>query len=166
MMVCLYPRHADEHRRKHGEHVGLDKCNQHFHTIHEDTEQHRHDTHGRADDCPHTGGHEHNAGQCQDDGVSRHDVGKQTDHQGKGLGENAEQLDGWHDGHRTLQPHRHFRPKDFFPIFLGAEYIDRNKCTQCQDQCNGNIAGHIASTRKDRYQAHEIIDKDEEKGRE
>ena len=41
MMVCLYPRHADEHRRKHGEHVGLDKCNQHFHTIHEDAEQHR-----------------------------------------------------------------------------------------------------------------------------
>ena len=132
-----------------GEHVGLNKCNQHFHTIHEDAEQHRHDTHGRADDCPHTGGHEHNAGQCQDDGVSRHDVGKQTDHQGKGLGENAEQLDGWHDGHRALQPHGHFRPKDFLPILLGTEYIDRNECTECQYQGNGYIAGHIASSRED-----------------
>ena len=102
MMVCLYPRHTDEHRRKHGEHVGLDKCNQHFHTIHEDAEQHRHDTHRCTDDRSHTGCYKDDAGQGQNDGVSGHDVGKQTNHQGKGLGENAKQFDGWHDGHRTL----------------------------------------------------------------
>ena len=55
MVMTLYPRHSNEYRRKHGEHVCLDKCHKHFHTVHEDTEQYGYNTHGGTDGSTHTG---------------------------------------------------------------------------------------------------------------
>ena len=96
MVVCLHSRHADKYRREHGEHIRLDECHEHFHAIHEDAEKYRHDAHRSTDGSSHTGRNEDDARKRQDDGVTCKDVGKQTNHQGKWLGEDTEQLDGWH----------------------------------------------------------------------
>ena len=94
------------------------------------------------------------------------DVGKQTDHQGKRLGEDTEEFDSRHQRDGAFQEHGHFRPKDFLPILLGAEYIHGNERAECQYQRNGDVAGHVTSTREYRYQPHDIVHENEEEGRE
>ena len=91
--MLLYLRQADEYRRKHGEHIGLDEGYQHFDGVHEDTEEYRYHTHRCMDEQAHASGDEDDARHSQDDGVPGHDVGKQTYHQGKGFGKETEDLD-------------------------------------------------------------------------
>ena len=129
MMVCFYSRHTDENRRKHGEHVCLNKGYQYFHAIHEDAEQYGYNTH-RCTDChTHTSRNEYDTCQRQDNRVSGKDIGEQTDHQSKWLGEDTKQFDSRHQWNREFQERWYFWPKDFFPIFFGTEYIDCYECT-------------------------------------
>ena len=107
---------GDEDGRQHGEHVGLDESHQQLQTVHE---YHQHGTDERKRRAYHgidLTRDEDDTGQGQNDGMAAHHVGKQTDHQGEGLGENAEQFDDGHHGHGHLEPGRNGRPEDLLPI--------------------------------------------------
>jgi len=97
--------------------------------------------------------------------MSRHNVGKQTDHQGERFCEHAEELHKRHDRQRHLQVYRHLRPKYVFPVFLCREQIDNDKRTACQDCRYGNVTCDVSAARKDRYDADQVIDQNKEKDR-
>ena len=47
-MFCL-SGHADEHSRKHSEHICLDECHEQFKAVHEYSEKHGYTCHGPVD---------------------------------------------------------------------------------------------------------------------
>ena len=109
-MVCFHPRHTDENRREHGEHVCLNKGYQYFHAIHEDAEKYGDDAHRCTDSHSHASRNEYDTGQCQNDRVSGKDIGKQTDHLGKWLGEDTKQFNSRHQWNGAFQERRYFWP--------------------------------------------------------
>ena len=72
-------RQSDEVGGQNGKHVCLDECHEKFEAIHEyaekDTDCGHRGTHGGAHLC----GDKDHAGQSENDDVSCHDVGKETD---------------------------------------------------------------------------------------
>ena len=76
----FYSRHADEYRREHGEHIGLNEGYKHFHTIHKDAEKYGYNAHGGADSDSHTGRYKNDTCQSQDNGVAGKNIRKQTNH--------------------------------------------------------------------------------------
>ena len=93
---------ADENGGKHREDIGLKKGYKQFQAVHENTQEHGDDYH-RAVDCrSHSGRHKDDAGKNEYDGVTCHDIGKESDHQSKGLGEKADKLYKGHNGQGHL----------------------------------------------------------------
>ena len=82
--------------------------------------------------------------------MPRHDVGKQTNHQGKWFGEYPEELHERHDRNRKLQEDRHPRPEDVSPISLRPEQVRGNKRADSQYKRNGDIPRYIGSARENR----------------
>ena len=81
-------RHRNEDGAQDVEHIGLDEAHQHVQQEHEQGEGHREDA--RADTHAHSeqaGEDEDEQHQHQDHHVAAHHVGKETDHQRQGLGE-------------------------------------------------------------------------------
>ena len=88
---------------------------------------------------------EDDAGEAQDDCVSCHHVGKETDHESERLGENAEELDNWHQWHRiSLEEYRHMGPEDVFPILLVAEEVDGNHGADGKEERHVDVARTLA----------------------
>ena len=145
---------TDKHGAEHGEYIGLDEGNQKLKRIHEYHHDKADDGDRGAHGYANLAGNEDDAGDGQDDGVSGHDVGKETDHQGEGLGEDAEKLDDGHDGNRCLEPRGDLGPEDFLPVLLVAEEVDGKHGEHGQEEGNGDIACHIGTTGDDTSAPH------------
>ena len=145
--MMLRMRQTDEHGREQREHVSLNKGHQQLHTIHEEehdgTEEIESETHAYA----HRPAQEYHAREAQDDGVSGHHVGKETDHQCEGLGEDAHHLD---DGNERcgirLEEQGHLGPEDFLPVFLVAEDVDQEHRAEGEEERDVDVARHVGST--------------------
>ena len=122
--MVLRHRQADEDSGEHREDVGLNEGNQTLQAVQEDGEDDRQWSHDAVDDWADVGGDEDNANECQEGGVTCHDVGKETNHQCHWLGEDAEELDDRHDG---LQPTGNVGPENFFPILLVGAQVDKQE---------------------------------------
>ena len=109
-------------------------------------------------------GDKDDAHQCQYHRMAGHDVGKQTDGEGEGFGEESEDFDDGHQRHGALHPHGHIGPKHLAPIFACAEQIDGKECADGKHECDGYVARHIGSTGEDGYQPHEIAEEQQEEG--
>ena len=77
---------------EHGEHHGLDEADENLKCGHEDTHDDTHGTHSKEHADRFGGYEEDDAHERDGNGVPRHDVGKETNHQGEGLGEDAHEL--------------------------------------------------------------------------
>ena len=129
-MIKLFPfllGHTDKVGREDGEYIGLQTSYQDLQTVHEDTEEHGDDRHARVNQDALCRCDKDQAGKGQDDGMSRHDVGEETDHQGDRLGENAEELHERHDGKRYFQIDRRMGPENLLPIMLRGECVRRDE---------------------------------------
>ena len=95
--------------------------------------------------------------------MSRQHIGKETDHQGKRFGEDAEELDERHHRYRHFQPPRHIRPEDIFPVMLGSEDIDCKEGTDSKHHRDRNVSRHVRTSGEERNQPHDVINENEEK---
>ena len=114
--------------------------------------------------CAKLGGDEDDAREGEDNGVPAHDVGKETYHQGEGLGENAEEFDDRHHRHGHFEPRRYGRPKYFLPILAVAREVHHYQCGKCEEESNVDVACHVRAAREYRDKPEEVRDKDEEEG--
>ena len=92
-------------------------------------------------------------------------VGEESDHQGERLGEYTDKLYQRYERHRHFEPCRNLRPEDILPVSPSSEKVDYDKGSKGQDKSHGDIAGHIDSSREERYETHEVVDQDKEKHR-
>ena len=94
-----------------------------------------------------------------------HDVGKESDHQRKRLGDNTKQLDGLHDRYRKLQEYRHIRPEYLLPIMLVSKQVYGKEREHCKHQGHCNVSSNIRSAREERHQSEQVAKEDEEERR-
>ena len=162
----LLLRHADEDGAQHCEYVCLDVG---YQTLQSGHEHHHEDGNDRgggtqasavhaADDK--NQGHEHH-----DDDVACQDVGKQTDHQGEGLGKGGDELYDRHQGDGELQEHRHVGPEDVLPIMSVTEDVDRHVGAEGQYQGNAQVACDVGAEGEEGNQPEEVAEEDEEEHR-
>ena len=131
VLLMLGLGQPDKDGRQHSEHIGLDEADQNIY------QQHKHREGYRNHGCAGGYGHAHT---CEDEDEQRenqhyhmatHHIGEQTHGKRRRLGEEAEYLDYLHNGQRTLEPDGYIGPKDFLPVYLGAEYIGNQECKYC-----------------------------------
>lgn len=77
--------------------------------------------------------------------MAAHYVRKQTDHQGKRLGEDAKELNHGHQRHGDFQPSGDLRPEDVFPIGLVSEDVDDEQHTEGEEKRDRDIARYVGS---------------------
>ena len=94
-----------------------------------------------------------------------HDIGEETDHQGKRLREYSHKLNGRDEG-ESLKGHWHVGPENFLPVMLVATELYDDKRAQGKEESNGDITGHIASAWRKRNKSHDIAGEDEEEASE
>ena len=94
LLVCQ----SDKHSTKHGEHICLNECHQHLKQVHEEEHDDTEEIQAQTITYTHRPAKEDDTGEAENNSMTCHHVGKETDHQGKRLGEYAEELDDWHDG--------------------------------------------------------------------
>ena len=149
LLVCQ----SDKHGTKHREHISLHKSHQQLKRIHEEqhdgTKQMQSGTHSRS----HGPTQENDTREGQYHSVSRHHIGKETDHQRKGLGEHSEQLYSRHDGNRSLQEYGHIGPEDILPVLSVAKQVDSQERTHSQEKRDVDVTRHVRATWEDRQQS-------------
>ena len=163
-LVVFRVSQADEHGAEHGEHVGLDECHQEFQGVHENHHDQTGECHGGADANAHLECDEDDARDGEDDGVSCHHVGEETNHQGERLCEDAEEFNDRHHRHGHFQPSWHGRPEDFLPIFLVAKKIDEQERADGKEEGDVDVTGDVCSAREDGDESQKVGDEDEEEG--
>ena len=95
--------------------------------------------------------------------MSGHHVGKETDHQCEGLGEDAYHLDDGNERCRIrLEEQGHLGPEDFLPVFLVAEDVDQEHRAEGEEERDVDVARHVGSTGEDGQQTEQIGHEDEE----
>ena len=154
---------SDKHGTEHREDISLNKGYQQLQAVHEeqhdDTERFQTDTIAYA----HGPTQEYHAGEREDHGVTGHHVGKKTNHQGKGLGDDTKELDDGHDGRGIgLQEQRHLWPEDFLPVLFVGKDIDSQHRAECQEERDVDIASHVGTCREDGNQANQVGGQDKE----
>ena len=92
-------RQSDEHCRKHCEHVCLDECDEELKTVHEEQHDDAERVESESESHSHRPSEEDDSCETQYDGMSRHHVGKETDHEREWFGEHTEELNHRHYGH-------------------------------------------------------------------
>ena len=158
---------TDEHGAQQGEDISLNECHKHFKTVHEEHHYGTYEVQTYTVAHAHRPSKEDDAGEAQDDCVSCHHVGKETDHESERLGENAEELYDWHQRHRiSLEEYRHMRPEDVFPILLVAEEVDGNHGADGKEERHVDVARNVGATREYRKQTENVCREDEEEHRE
>ena len=95
--------HTYEHGGEEGEHHRLNEAYQTFETHHKDAHYNAHGAHTVEDTSRHRSHEEDDARHCHGNGVSRHHIGKESNHQSEGLGENTHKLNDGHQGHGGFQ---------------------------------------------------------------
>ena len=144
-MVVLMLLHGqrDEERTQHHEDKGLQECHQQFQKTHEYGKWYGHqgsfETSSEAFTC--VAEDEDQAYQAEDNDVSGCDIGEQSDHEGEGLDENNENLNGHED---DLTPERNTRrPQDVHPVIFGSVHIGQNESEHRQGHGHCNISGQV-----------------------
>ncbi len=161
LMLRLMACEADEDGAEHGEHHRLDEADKHLEGGHEHTHNDAHGTHAEEDAQCFGGDEEDDAHQRDGDSVSCHDIGKETDHECEGLGEDAYELYR-RDEREGLERHRHIGPEDIFPIMLVAAELHDDKGAEGEEEGHGDVAGDIAAARRERDESHDVAGEDEE----
>ena len=142
-------RQSDKVGGQDGEDVCLDERHEQFEAIHEDAEEDAYSGHRGTHPASHLSRHKHHAGQCQDDDMSCHDVGKETDSQREGFGEHANELDDGHDGQGCLEEDGHVWPEDALVVALGRKAVDGDESSDGAGHCHCDVACQVCSTRED-----------------
>ena len=155
---------SDKDGTEDGEHVRLNESDKQLKAVHEYHQQEA-DATERTNRSAHLSADEDNASERQDDGMAAHDIGKQTDHQGEGLREDAEKFYHRHHRYWHFQPCGHFGPEDFLPILSVAEQVDGQEGAEGQEECDGNITCDVGSTREDGQQSQEVAQEYKEEAR-
>ena len=96
--------------------------------------------------------------------MAAHHIGKQTNHQRDGLGEDAENFNHRHQ--RQFQSHGHVGPENFFPVFFVAGEVGHQECGYGKHHGHCQIAGKIGATGKYHNQAQQVHREDEEEASE
>ena len=147
MSLVLRVRQSYEDGTKHRKDVSLDEGHQELQTVHE---EHHHETEQRqtrTQEGIQRPSDEDDSGERQDNGVTGHHVGKETDHQGEGLGDDTKDFDNRHDGCRiSLQEHWYVGPEDFLPVFLVTEEVHGQHRTEGQEERDIDVTRYIGST--------------------
>ena len=156
----------DEHSTQHGEDVGLNEGHQQLKQVHEEQHEDAEGIQAETESDTHRPTEEDHAGEAEHHGVASHHVGKETDHQGEGLREDAEEFDERHHRRRIcLQEQRYFGPENLLPVFLIGEDIDGKHRTQRQEEGDVDISRHVSAAGDYRNQADEVTRQDEEEHR-
>ena len=91
-LASLIVRQSYEVGGQDGEHICLDERHEQFEAVHEDAEKDAHSRHRGTHGGAHLRRHKHHTGQSEDDDVSCHDVGKETDGQREGFREAGQKM--------------------------------------------------------------------------
>ncbi len=98
--------------------------------------------------------------------MSRHHVGKETNHQRKRFGKYSEKLYHRHYRHRiSLKEQRHIRPENLFPIFLVAEQVDGQHRAYGKEERYVDVSRHIRTAGEYRNESYQITCEDKEEHR-
>ena len=143
-MRGLHSCQSDEHGAEHREHHSLDEADQALEAHHEDAHQHRQGRHRELYGDSLRSHEEDDARDSHGYGVSCHHVGKESDHQGEGLREDAHELDERDDGCRALQPCGHIGPEDILPVVFVARELYDDKRAEGKEERHGDVARHVA----------------------
>ena len=159
--VMLGTSHPDKYRREYGEYVCLDERYQHVEQHHEDGESNGHNRYAcRGAYAKHCREYKYQPHEHQYYHVSGKHVGKETNHQREGFGEHPDKFNNLHERkNRCFQEYGHIGPEYLFPILLVSKKIGSEEGEHCQTQCNGNVAGNVGATRKDRNQPKHVVEK-------
>ena len=112
--------HTDEHGGEEGEHHSLNEAYQTFETHHKNAHNDAHGAHTVEHASRHRSHEEDDARHCHGNGVSRHHIGKESNHQSEGLRKNTDELNDGDNGYRCFQPCGNLRPEDVLPVVLVA----------------------------------------------
>ena len=157
LCVVVLVGKPDEHSTQHGEHISLDESHQQLKRIHEEQHDDAEGVQAETESHTHRPAEEDHAGEREDHRVACHHVGKETDHQRKGLGEHAKQLDEGHDRSRIgLEEEGHLGPEYLLPILLVGKDIDGEHRAQCQEEGDIDVARDVGAAREDRNQSDEV----------
>lgn len=157
---------ADEHGGEEGEHVGLYERHKNLDEIHEEEHEGAEGIEAEAHASSHGPTQEDDAREGEDDGVARHHVGKETDHEGERLREDADNLDdGNQRGRVGLEEEGNLGPEDLLPVFLVAKDVDKQHGADGKEEGDVDVARHISATREDGEKAEDVGGEDEEEHR-
>lgn len=141
---------TDEYCREEGEDVGLNEGYKDLYKIHEEKHQCAEGIETKAHASSHGPSEEDDASEREDNGMASHHVGKETDHEGEGLGENTNDLDDGNQRSRVgLQEERHFGPEDFLPVLFVTKDVNEKHRADCEEEGNVDITRHISATGED-----------------
>ena len=162
-LVCQ----ADEHGTKHSKHIRLYECYQQLECVHKQKHDDAESIKSQTETYAHRPTEEDNACEREYHSVTSHHVGKETDHQSKGLGEHSKELDERH--HRSgigLEEQWYLGPEYLLPVLLVGKDVDGQHRAHRQEEGDVDVASNIGAAWEYGNQADEITGQDEEEHRE
>lgn len=158
--------HIDVYCTEKSKHHSLNVADKEFEEHHEDAHQNA----DRSDDATEQVAHEaaqtehdeYHAGERDGYGVACQHIGKESNHQHDRLDEHAEKLDNRHQRHWALEPCRYFRPEYFAPVVAVARHVGDEEGAERQARRYGDVARHVAASRRERYNSHQVGEEDKE----
>ena len=158
---------ADEHSREEREDVSLNEGNEDLYEVHEEEHEAAEGVKAETHAGTHCPSEEDDAGKGEDDGVTCHHVGKETDHEGEGLGEDTNDLnDGNQRSGVGLQEERHLGPEDFLPVLFVAEDVDEKHRADGEEERDVDVTRHVSAAREDGEESEDVRRENEEEDRE
>lgn len=133
------------------EDVGLDEGYERLHGVHEQEHDAAEESQSRGHTQSHRGTQQNDAGERQEDSVACHHVGKETDHQGEGLGNHTDNLNNDQEGPDVEGLGEEY----FLPVVLVAKQVDCYHGADSQEEGYIDITGHIAAEGDKSYQIGE-----------
>ncbi len=166
MVVRFFNGRPDIRCAQHRKNEGLQKRDQQFEGHHEQGQGYggRRARHGAAETGPGFSKDKNKADKAEDHNVAGGDVRKQTQQQGEGLQEQAQDFNGGQD--QYFEHRRHTgHPQGVFPeVFVGAE--SRNEeGQQGEHDGNRNVTGHVGAAGKNGQLSDEVQAKDKKESR-
>ena len=126
--MMLRMRHKDKHGGEDGKHIGLYETHQRVEQEHKQGESEgEHRCGGTHSHSKQAAENEYQRHKHNHHHVAAHHIGKQTNHQRDGLGEDAENFNHRHQ--RQFQSHGHVGPENFQYSLLPVRLVTRNVAT-------------------------------------
>ena len=166
MVFRLHGRQSEIEGRQKCKHIGLDKGNQQFkqiHKYHKSHGDHRNPESQRGADGAEN---KNKAYETKCDDMPCGDVGKETDHQDKGFGDDPDDLNDRHQGNGKFQPPGHPGGVDNVdPVMFVTVDGGENEGENRHDQGDRDIPGYIGTPRKKGDQTEKVVEKDKKEHR-